>query len=106
MLEDEEEPVDEEISEEENRLSIGKKLLTYMFHHLNDEKHYLHYFLQLLDFENKIKDKKEENFVILTLKESTDKAEKEKMKMTKKKGNNITCNMSVENSENHRKQDR
>ena len=96
MLEDKEESVDEELSEEDNRLSIGKKLLTYMFHHLNDEKHYLHYFLQLLDYENKIKDKKEENFVILTLKESNDKAEKEKMKMTKKKGRKNSCNMSVD----------
>ena len=96
MLENKEESVDEELSEEVDRLSIGKELLTYMFDHLNDEKHYLHYFLQLVDYENKSKDKKAENFVVFTLKESNDKAEKEKTKTTKKKGNKNTSNMSIE----------
>ena len=96
MLKDKEESVDEELSEENNRLSIGKKILTHMFDHVNVETNYLHYFLQLIDYENKIKDKKEENFIIFTLKESNNKAEKEKTKTTKKKGNKNTCNTSVE----------
>ena len=78
---------EEELTEDENRLLIGKKLLSYMFKNLNDEKYYLHYFLQLVDYEDKNKDKNQENgFVILSVREFNEKEEKKKKIPTKQKG--------------------
>ena len=78
---------EEELTEDESRLLIYKKLLNCMFENLNDEKHYLHYFLQLIDYEDKNKDKnKEKEFVILSVIEFNEKEEKKKMMPTKKKG--------------------
>ena len=76
------------LPENENRFLTSKKLLSYMADNVNDEKCYLHYFLQLVDYENKIKDKHQvEDFVILTFDERRKYTEKRKS-FTKSKGKN------------------
>ena len=44
---------------QENRIEIGMKLLTYMNENVNDEKIYLHYLLQLADYERSLKEIKD-----------------------------------------------
>lgn len=46
-----------EIADNDFRLSMKKQLLTYMKGSVNDEGHYIHYFLQLIDLESKIRNK-------------------------------------------------
>ena len=52
---DSEDDMIDEIAEHDFRLSMKKQLLTYMKGSVNDEEHYIHYFLQLIDFESNIK---------------------------------------------------
>ena len=78
------------LSENNNRFLTSKKLLSYMADHVNEEQYYLHYFLQLIEYENKIKDKHPvEDFVILTAVEPVNITEKRKTS-TKRKGKNRT----------------
>ena len=54
---DSEDDMIDEIAEHDFRLSMKKQLLTYMKGSVNDEEHYIHYFLQLIDLESKMRNK-------------------------------------------------
>ena len=41
----------------DSRISFGKKILSYMTQNVSSEEVYLHYFVQMVDFEEKVKDK-------------------------------------------------
>ena len=89
---------EEELTEDENRLLICKKLLSYMFKNLNDEKCYLHYFLQLVEYEDKNKDKNQENDFVILIARNFNEQEEENKKMcsTKKKGMKSSRSISNE----------
>jgi hypothetical protein len=58
---------DNEISFEDTRLCNGKAILWHMLENINNEDVYLHYFLQLINYEDTILNKDNENFEIMHL---------------------------------------
>ena len=73
-----------------------------MFKNLNDEKCYLHYFLQLVEYEDKNKHKNQENdFVILIAKKFNEQEESKKMCSTKKKGMKNSRSITNEKKPTH-----
>jgi hypothetical protein len=56
-----------------NRVSISKEIICYMIDNVNNEEHYLHYFLQLIQFEDDIKRKGpgHKSFNVVTVDEYT-----------------------------------
>ena len=68
MTDSEDETIDEG-TENDHCFSIKKQLLIFMKGNAHNEEHYIHYFLQLIDFETKMNDEncKDNNYTIITI---------------------------------------
>ena len=88
-LSDSEDDTTDDLTREQDILSIRRKILGHMIDSVNSEKHYLHYFLQMIDYEEQIKDKNQncKNFVISTIKKSMEKEDKMDFIVRKKSKN-------------------
>ena len=76
----------------ESRISFGKEILSYMTKNVSIEEVYLHYFVQIIDFEEKFKDKEDFLPHIEIVPHICDKlAYAGKSTMTKVKGKNKVC---------------
>jgi hypothetical protein len=56
---------DNKISVQDTRISMGKRFFGHMLKNINDEEYYLHYFIQLINFEDTIKAQGMINFEIV-----------------------------------------
>ena len=76
----------------EYRFSFRKKILSYMTQNVSSEEVYLHYFVQMIDFEEKVKDKDAFSLHLEIMPHISDKLTPAgKSTMTKVKGKNKVC---------------
>ena len=83
---------DNDVFQVESRISFRKKILSYMTQNVSSEEVYLHYFVQMIDFEEKIKDKDAFSPHLQIIPHISDRLTPAgKSKMTKVKGKNKVC---------------
>ena len=83
---------DNSVFKVESRISFGKEILSYMAQNVSIEEVYLHYFVQIIDFEEKVKDKEAFLSHIEIVPHICDKMTYTgKSTMTKVKGKNKVC---------------
>lgn len=96
---DSEDDMIDEIADNDLRLSMKKQLLTYMKGSVNDEEHYIHYFLQLIDLESKMRNKNNldgDNVIITVV---LDEKTKERKRLSCKTKNSKNTNSKSKKSQ-------
>ena len=97
---DSEDDMIDEIADNDLRLSMKKQLLTYMKGSVNDEEHYIHYFLQLIDLESKMRNKNNldgDNVIITVV---LDEKTKERKRLSCKTKNSKNTNSKSKKLQN------
>ena len=89
MKDSEEESINQ-VEENDHSFSVKKQLLDYMKVNVNFEGHYIHYFLQLIDYESKFKDKsyKDNNYTIISIEQDEELQDKKVLTVKSKNTNN------------------
>ena len=94
MTDSEDETIDEG-TENDHCFSIKKQLLIFMKGNAHNEEHYIHYFLQLIDFETKMNDENctDNSFTIITIEPDDGFKVKTKASFKNKKRNEYSCKL-------------
>ena len=89
MTDSEEESINQ-AEENDHSFSVKKQLLDYMKVNVNSEEHYIHYFLQLIDYESKFKDKsyKENKYAMISIEQDEEFQDKKALTVKSRNSNN------------------